>query len=66
MSLPGPKRQFAAVQRHGRCWWNTGRSVDVADTELTILFDHPVLAETDDVRATYFAPGNTIPHWLRR
>jgi hypothetical protein len=28
----GPKCQFAAVQRYGRCRWNTGRSVDVADT----------------------------------
>jgi hypothetical protein len=27
----GPKRQFAAVQRYGRCRWNTGRSADVAD-----------------------------------
>jgi hypothetical protein len=32
MSVPGPKRQFAAVQRYGRCRWNTGRSVDVAET----------------------------------
>jgi hypothetical protein len=32
MSLFGPKRQFAAVQQYGRCRWNTGRSVDVADT----------------------------------
>jgi hypothetical protein len=32
MTARGPKRQFAAVQRHGRCRWNTGRSVDVADT----------------------------------
>ena len=28
----GPKRQFAAVQQCGRCRWNTGRSVDAADT----------------------------------
>jgi hypothetical protein len=28
----GPKRQFAAAQRYGRCRWNTGRSVDAADT----------------------------------
>jgi hypothetical protein len=27
-----PKRQFAAVQRYGRYRWNTGRSVDAADT----------------------------------
>jgi hypothetical protein len=32
MSAAGPKRQFVAVQRYGRCRWNTGRSVDVADT----------------------------------
>jgi hypothetical protein len=32
MSAPSPKRQFAAVQRYGRCRWNTGRSVNVADT----------------------------------
>jgi SAM-dependent methyltransferase len=32
MSQVGPKRQFAAVQRYGRCRWNTGRSVDVADS----------------------------------
>jgi hypothetical protein len=32
MSPIGPKRQFAAVQRYGRCRRNTGRSVDVADT----------------------------------
>jgi hypothetical protein len=32
MSLPGPKYQFVAVQRYDRCRWNTGRSVDVADT----------------------------------
>jgi hypothetical protein len=24
--------EFAAVQRYGRCQWNTGRSVDAADT----------------------------------
>jgi hypothetical protein len=29
MSL-GPKRQLAAVQRYGRCRWNTGLSVDAA------------------------------------
>jgi hypothetical protein len=28
----GPKCQFAAVQRSGRCRWNTGRSEHVADT----------------------------------
>jgi hypothetical protein len=32
MSCVGPKRPFAAVQRCGRCRWNTGRSVDVAGT----------------------------------
>jgi len=32
MSLHGPKRQLAAAQRYGRCRWNTGRSVDAADT----------------------------------
>jgi len=26
MSARGPERQFAAVQRYGRCRWNTGRS----------------------------------------
>jgi hypothetical protein len=31
-SIHGPKRQFAAVQRYGRCRWNTGRSVDAAHT----------------------------------
>jgi hypothetical protein len=31
-SAIGPKRQFAAVQQYGRCRWNTGRSVDVAET----------------------------------
>jgi hypothetical protein len=31
-SALGPKCQFAAVPRYGRCRWNTGRSVDVADT----------------------------------
>ena len=31
-SGPGPKRQLAAVQRYGRCRWNTGRSVDAAST----------------------------------
>jgi hypothetical protein len=34
MTAPGPKRQFAAVQRYGRCRLNTGRSVDAADTAL--------------------------------
>jgi hypothetical protein len=32
MSAHGPKRQFAAVQRYGRCRRNTGRSVDASDT----------------------------------
>ena len=27
-----PQRRFAAVQRYGRYRWNTGRSVDTADT----------------------------------
>jgi hypothetical protein len=32
-SIHGPKCQFAAVQRYGCCRSNTGRSVDVADTD---------------------------------
>jgi hypothetical protein len=32
VSAHGPKRQFAAVQRYGRCRWNTGRSADEART----------------------------------
>jgi hypothetical protein len=33
LSIHGPKCQFAAVQRYRYCRWNTGRSVDVADTD---------------------------------
>jgi hypothetical protein len=31
-SACGPKHELAAVQRCGRCQWNTGRSMDAADT----------------------------------
>jgi hypothetical protein len=37
MTASGPKCQFAAVQRNGRCRWNIGRSVGVPDTTVPDL-----------------------------
>jgi hypothetical protein len=49
MSPYGPKREFAAVQRYGRCRWNTGRSVDAAHT-----------AASDRERTRSYAPPRPL------